>query len=136
MWIAVTTRDQSGRVLYQSGHLDANGDLLDQHSALAPNTDPDLTIFRQIMRDENGKEVLFFWQARSVENHLLAPLAEKTANYQINLPPNFTGEITLEVALRFRTLQPYFLRELGLGHLVAKVPIVDMAAVSSQIKIN
>lgn len=136
MWIAITARDQGGRVLYQSGQLDANGDLLDQHSALAPNTDPDLTIFRQIMRDENGKEVLFFWQARSVENHLLAALAEKTASYQIKLPANLSGEIMLDVVLRFRTLQPYFLRELGLGNLVAKVPIVDMAKVSSQIKIN
>jgi len=136
MWIAVSARDQSGRVFYQSGQLDANGDLLDHHSALAPNADPDLTIFHQILRDENGKEVLFFWQARSVENNLLAPLAEKTVNYKIKLPPNLAGEITLEVALRFRTLQPYFLRELGLGNLVAKVPIVDMAQVTSQIKIN
>jgi len=136
MWIAVIARDQSGRVFYQSGQLDANGDLLDQHSLLAPNTDLDLTIFRQIMRDENGKEVLFFWQARSVENHLLAPLAEKTAQYKIKVPPNLTGEITLEVALRFRTLQPYFLRELGLGNLVGKVPIVDMASVTKQIDLK
>jgi len=135
MWIAVAARDQSGRVFYQSGQLDANGDLLDHHSTLAPNADPDLTIFRQIMRDENGKEVLFFWQARSVENHLLAPLAEKTTSYKIKLPANLTGEITLEVALRFRTLQPYFLRELGLGNLVAKVPIVDMARMTKRISL-
>jgi len=136
MWIAVTARDQSGRVFYQSGQLDANGDLLDHHSALTPNADPDLTIFRQTMRDENGKEVLFFWQARSVENNLLAALAEKTAPYKIKLPANLAGEITLDVTLRFRTLQPYFLRELGLGNLVAKVPIVDMEKVAAQIKIN
>jgi hypothetical protein len=126
MWIAVRARDQNGRVLYQSGQLDANGDLRDHHSTLNPNADPDLTIFRQTMRDGNGKEVLFFWQAQTVENNLIPPLAERTANYDIKLPANISGEVTLDVTLRFRTLQPYFLRELGLGELVAKVPIVDM----------
>jgi len=136
MWIAVIVRDQNGRMIYQSGGLDANGDLMDQHSALNPNADPNLTIFRQIMRDENGKEVLFFWQAKAVENNLIPPLAERTANYQIQLPPNLAGEISLEITLRFRTLPPYFLRELGLSDLVANVPIVDMEKILKQIKIN
>jgi len=136
MWLAVTARDQNGSVLYQSGQLDANGDLMDHHSALNPNADPDLTIFRQIMRDENGKEVLFFWQAKTVENNLIPLFGEKTANYHIKLPANLAGAITLEVALRFRTLPPYFLRELGLGELVAKVPVVDMARITKHIMIR
>jgi nitrate/TMAO reductase-like tetraheme cytochrome c subunit len=136
MWVSLVARDQAGRSLYQSGQLDINGDLMDHHSALQPNADPDLTVFRQIMRDENGKEVLFFWQAGTVENNLIPPFATKTANYNIALPPNLSGEITLEAALRFRTLQPYFLRELGLDDLVPKVPIVDMAKATKQIKID
>jgi hypothetical protein len=136
MWIAVSARDQNGRVLYQSGQLDANGDLMDHHSALDPNADADLTIFRQVMRDGNGKEVLFFWQAQTVENNLIPPLAERTANYEIKLPANLSGEITLAVTLRFRALQPYFLRALGLGELVPKVPIVDMARVTKQVHVR
>jgi hypothetical protein len=88
------------------------------------------------MRDESGKEVLFFWQAKTVENNLIPLFSEKTATYQIKLPANLTGAITLEVVLRFRTLPPYFLRELGLGELVAKVPVVDMAKVTKRILIN
>jgi len=135
MWIAVVARDQIGRAFYQSGQLDANGDLMDRHSALNPNADANLTIFRQTMRDESGKEVLFFWQAKTVENNLIPPLAERAANYAITLPPNISSEITLEVTLRFRALPPYFLRELGLGDLAGKVPLVDMAQVTKQIKI-
>jgi hypothetical protein len=52
------------------------------------------------------------------------------------LPQNLSGEISLEVTLWFRTLTPYFLRELGLGNLVAKVPIVDMATATKRISIN
>ncbi|MDZ7362517.1 MAG: cytochrome c family protein [candidate division KSB1 bacterium] len=136
MWLAVTARDQNGRLLYQSGQLDANGDLLDHHSVLAPSADADLTIFRQIMRDESGREVLFFWQAKTVTNNLIPPFGEKSATYKIPLPAVLSGEITLEVILRFRSLQPYFLRELGLADLVARVPIVDMAKATQRIAIN
>ncbi|MGH7455875.1 MAG: hypothetical protein ACRENG_31250 [bacterium] len=52
------------------------------------------------------------------------------------LPQNLSGEINLEITLRFRALPPYFLRDLGLGDLVAKVPIVDMAKVTKRISVN
>lgn len=136
MWIAITAREQRGGVIYQSGQLDANGDLMDHHSALHPNGDADLAVFRQIMRDENGNEVLFFWEAKSVENNLIPAFASSTAEYEIPIAANLVGEITLEVTLRFRSLPPYFLRELGLGELVAKVPIVDMARIVKQVRIN
>jgi hypothetical protein len=109
---------------------------MDHHSVLNPNADPDLTIFRQLMYNETGKEVLFFWQAKTVENNLIQPFGSKTASYKFVLPQNLSGEISLEVTLRFRTLPPHFLRELGLGDLVAKVPIVDMAKVVKRISIN
>ncbi len=136
MWIAIVARDQGGRVLYQSGQLDANGDLMDHHSVLIPNADPDLTIFRQLMYDEAGKEVLFFWQTKTVVNNLIPAFGSKTASYKLVLPQNLSGEINLEVTLRFRALPPYFLRELGLGDLVAKVPIWDMAKMTKRININ
>ncbi len=136
MWIAVVARDQSGQILYQSGQLDANGDLMDHHSALNPKADAALTVFRQLMYDAAGKEVLFFWQAKTVENNLIPTFGSKTASYKFVLPQNLSGEINLEVTLRFRTLPPYFLRELGLGDLVAKVPIVDMAKTTKRMSIN
>jgi hypothetical protein len=136
MWIALVVRDQSGRIIYQSGQLDANGDLLDRHSELNPNGDPDLVVFRQILRDANGKEVLFFWEAQSIENNLIPAFASNTAGYEIPISPGLSGEISIDITLRFRTLPPYFLRELGLGELVAKVPIVDMAHFTRRIRIE
>lgn len=127
MWIAVVARDAGGRVLYQSGQLDANGDLMDHHSALHPHADRELALFRQIMYDGNGKEVLFFWQAKRVQNDMIPFLESREARYRIAVPADFSGKIFLQVILRFRSLPPYFLRELNLADLVAKVPIVDMA---------
>lgn len=136
MWVAVVARDDGGRVLYQSGQLDANGDLMDQHSALNPNADPDLAIFRQTLLDENDKEVLFFWQAKKVENHMIPFLEIREARYRIPVPADFSGTILLEVKLRFRSLPPYFLRELNLGHLADKVPVVDMAQVEAVVSVQ
>jgi hypothetical protein len=136
MWITVVARDAGGRVLYQSGQLDANGDLMDQHSALQPNADPDLVIFRQILRDENGKEVLFFWQAKKVENNQIPLFSSRQASYRIPIPLDITGAVSLEATLRFRSLPPYFLRELKLDALVAKVPIVDMAQAQGKVEVS
>lgn len=136
MWIALRARDQNNNVLYESGQLDANSDLMDHHSELNPNADRDLTIFRQRMFGVDGNEVLFFFEAKTVENNMIPFLATKTATYKIPVPVNLSGTLSLEVALKFRSLPPYFLRELGLGDLVAKVPIVDMAQESRQISIT
>ncbi|MDZ7268346.1 MAG: cytochrome c family protein [candidate division KSB1 bacterium] len=129
MWIAIRARDDNGNLLYQSGQLDANGDLMDQHSELNRNADADLTVFRQTLRGPEGGEVLFFFEASRVENNLIPFLATRTAGYRIPLAGSLRGAVHLEVRLRFRSLPPYFLRALGLGDLVAKVPIVDMAVV-------
>jgi hypothetical protein len=109
---------------------------MDRHSSINPNADPALTVFQQAMFGEDGKDVLFFWQAKTVENNLIPAFGSRTAYYQFILPAILSGEITLEVALRLRALPPYFLRELGLGELVAKVPIVDMAKTVSRITVN
>lgn len=135
MWIAISAADQNGNLLYQSGALDANGDLRDQHSELDRNTDADLTVFRQTLRGIDGSEVLFFFEAKTVENNMIPFLATRTAGYRIAIPAGLRGAINLEVRLRFRSLPPYFLRALGLGDLVAKVPIVDMATEQRQIPI-
>ncbi|MGH7491005.1 MAG: multiheme c-type cytochrome [bacterium] len=136
MWIAVVARDAGGRVLYQSGQIDANGDLMDQHSVLNPNADPDLVIFRQTLRDENGKEVLFFWQAKKVENNQIPLFSSQQAIYRIPVPREVTGPVSLEAKLRFRSLPPYFLRELKLGDLAAKIPTIDMAQAQGTIAVD
>ncbi|NUO79576.1 hypothetical protein HUU05_05835 [candidate division KSB1 bacterium] len=136
MWIALEARAADGSLLYQTGQLDANGDLMDGHSVLQPNADRDLVVFRQKLFDETGKEVLFFFQAKTVENNLIPLFSLKTASYKIAVPAATVGPISLDVQLRFRSLPPYFLRELNLGELVAKVPIVNMEEAKVQIGVT
>ncbi len=135
MWIAISAADQDGNRFYQSGALDANGDLMDPHSELNRNADADLMVFRQNLRGVDGREVLFFFEAKTVVNNMIPFLATRTASYRIPVPAALRDNIRLEVRLRFRSLPPYFLRALGLGDLVAKVPIVDMATEQRQIPI-
>lgn len=136
MWIAIQARDVNGNLIYQSGQLDANGDLMDQHSALNPNADRDLVVYRQKLFDANGKEVLYFFQAKTVENNLIPLFSSKSGNYQIPVPVAARGPITLEVKLRFRSLPPYFLRDLNMSELIAKVPIVNMEEASVQVQVT
>src|SRR4029453_12508786 len=44
MWIEITAT-AGAETLYRSGQLDANQDLLDEHSEISPNGDPDLFLF-------------------------------------------------------------------------------------------
>ncbi len=127
MWLAVTVIDQAtGMIIYQSGHLDANGDLMNRHSELNPNADFDLVLFNQLMVGENGQDVFFSWQAYSERTQTLPPLATVSPAYSIFVPPGIEGPLHIEVRLRFRSFPPFILRKLNLHDLARNIPIIDM----------
>ncbi len=131
LWIEVLVHDAERVLRFESGTVDTQGDLRDDdpHHTVAPGTDPQLTVWRQILFGDAGP-VEFPWQAKRVENHLIEPGATDTATYDFGaLPP---GEYTVQVRLLFRTFPPYFLRALerdaALDPAVkTRVPTVEMA---------
>jgi hypothetical protein len=125
LWLEVTVHDASNAVAYQTGMLDANGDLMDgipEHS-VTPNGDPDLWWFGSIIfavaADTHQMQIVTFpHQATGITPHLIDPLT--TATHTFNFPTLASGSYSVTVRLLYRTLQPYFLRALT-ASLVAPI---------------
>ncbi len=135
MWIAVTVADAGGRILYQSGHLDANGDLYDRHSTIAPNSDFDLVVFRQEFVTAEGRDAFFSWEAAAERTVTLPPRATTAESYFPFVPADAQSPLSVEVKLRFRSFPPFLLRLLKLDDLSRKIPIVDMAEWQGQVRV-
>ena len=78
MWLEVTVSDEAN-ILYQSGHLDANGDLMDEHSELNPNGDPGLALFQSALF-KNGQRSNVF-EADSIRIGSIASFKSKDLNF-------------------------------------------------------
>lgn len=117
MWLEVTLKDAGGTVRYQTGMLDANGDLMDgiaEHS-VTPMGDPDLWWFGAIIfnvaADTHQKQIVVYpHRATGITTQLIDPLASATRTFQF--PTLASGSYTLDVRLLFRIFQPYFMRAL------------------------
>jgi hypothetical protein len=126
MWIEVTVLDARGGALFRSGHLDANGDLMEHHSALEPEGDAQLVIFRDTHLDDDGNEVPF-WRSSQLDEHSLRPLEVRESIYHIPIPAALEqSAIRIRVRLLHRSFPPYGLRKLGLAHLARELPIWEM----------
>ena len=125
MWIEVTVVEKGGSVIFRSGHLDGRGDLQDAHGE-NPSSDPFLVTFSDRFLDERGAEVPFIFMASSVDERSLKPLEERNAAYRVPvaLPPG--ASLEARVRLLFRPFPPYALRDLGVEHLAAELPIWEM----------
>jgi hypothetical protein len=140
-WIELLVKDPAGNLVFESGTLDANGDLrvADPHRTIAPGTDPQLTLYTQHMFFDPSLEtppgvsprilVDFLWQANSHESKLLVAGAGDTRSYDLSALAS--GSYVAEARLRFRSFPPHMLRRLereaGLDpNVKTRVPIVDM----------
>ena len=78
------------------------------------------------MYDANGAPTGRAWEAASIdETGLLAYMESRTASYTVNVPTGTTGLLTVELALRFRSLAPAGVRDLGLERILP-IEIFDM----------
>jgi hypothetical protein len=121
MWVELTvTHDQD--TAYRSGHLDANGDLMDRHSALQPNADRDLLLFSGYLF-KNGRETSVF-EVDSVVNTSLKPFEARTGRYRFRVP--YAGIWQVRARLLFRPFGPYLFRSLGAEQYLSELPIFEM----------
>jgi hypothetical protein len=133
VWVHLTVVDNTGTLLYESGMLDSNGDLMDRvpgHSQ-TPYDDPDLLAFGQFLFASDGTtHVNFPWEAHHYDENLIGP--GQTAWREYILPSSVRGKpITATATLRYRTFPPFLLRQLvEEGYLnpneLEEVPIIDM----------
>lgn len=124
MWIEARVTDATGKVVFETGMLDANGDLMDgfpEHT-LKPAGDPALWWFGSLVTlttvDQPKKLVSFPHQSTEIEERLLRPM--ETAKRTFALPTLVPGSYSARIRLLFRPLQPFFFRELE-KHFVVKL---------------
>jgi hypothetical protein len=131
MWVEVTI-SRGAVVAYRSGHLDANGDLLDRHSELQPNGDRALMLFGGYLF-KNGLESNVF-EFDSMVNTSLPPFASRTGIYRFTV--GSAGQWNVRVRLLFRPFGPYLFRAVGAQQYVPSIPTFEMATFETVIGVN
>ncbi len=126
-WLEMRAVDAHGKVLYETGTLDANGDLRDRWSALAPYADADLVSFSSGFIDPVGQPTLFPWLAAEHHRNQLRPGEQRTYSLFVPVPKDVAAPIQLTARLRLRTYPPFLLKVLGLDALLPDVILADLA---------
>ncbi|HLU49194.1 MAG TPA: multiheme c-type cytochrome, partial [Planctomycetota bacterium] len=124
MWLEVTVETPRGETIFRSGHLGADGELHDGHGSGPADVDPQLAMFTDRFLDAEGREVPFMWQAHSLDERTIPPLATRTSRYVFDLPADLEAS-SLEVRARllFRAFPPHQLVRLDLEEIRERFPI-------------
>ena len=139
LWVEVIATD-GDEVVFQSGDLDAFGDLRDHLSweVIAGDRplDDQLTNFQSLNLLRVGDvatatpevfETVFPFDADFIVRRSLAPLEQRTLSYRL---PSLSDSAEIQIRLRYRNLPPYVLRALQLDELVERLRIFDIDSVS------
>lgn len=134
-WLELIAEDAEGNRLYETGLLDANGDLKDFWSELEQFDDDDLISFHTRLVDPDGNPTIF---SHIADEHLfetLSPLYDRTFTLFIPTKADTVGPIHISARLRFRQYGPYLLRQLGLGEYANddRLPIFDIDSTEVQV---
>ncbi len=125
-WLAVEVRDSLGTLIYQTGQLDAAGDLYDDLHPQA-SEDPDLVLFSARLLDAQGEPTLFTWEASELRRGSLAPEESRDHELVALLPPSAVPPLTIRARVRARAFAPRLLEALGLPDLVPQLRILDVS---------
>lgn len=110
LWVEVLVTDATGRQLYETGTLDANGDLRDHWSALDPYGDDDLITLHSDLIDEAGQRTRLTHEAAEHRTRALQPLHERTWTLFVPVPDDAVGPLDVTARLRFRPYGPHVFR--------------------------
>jgi hypothetical protein len=122
MWLEVTVTNGLD-TLYKSGYFDANGDLMDEHSVLNPNGDPDLVLFQSALYKGSAPANVF--TADSIRIGSIRAFESKSNQYLIPLSTISGNSVKVRIRLRFRTFPPYAIRD-GAAEFIDKIPVFEM----------
>ncbi len=138
VWVHLRVTDQAGDLLFESGMLDANGDLMDgvEGHSLTPGGDPDLLFFGQFIYGQDGAHVTFPWQAHTYTDNLLGPGQRKWRDYTIAGDALLGQTVRVTASLNYRTFPPFLIRTLVDDGLIGPdelepVPIIEMERVET-----
>jgi hypothetical protein len=136
LWLAVTVTDADGNVIYQTGHLDDDGDLRNYWSAADPYGDDDLVEFSSRFVDEQGNPTVFPWKAAEHISGSLPPLYARTVTLFVPTEADTPGPLTIDARLRYREFAPFLLRAIGLPELVERLEITDIGEAIEMVEVE
>ena len=123
MWLELRVKDDRGRTLHESGRLDGQG-----------NLEPDTIVYRTDVYDKAGKRTTRFWNTASKGRDHRVP-ARGSITEKIDLGELSAGQLSVEVLLRYRSVTPAGLQEVGAPRNLVKIPTITMATASRTIKL-
>lgn len=135
-WLALTARDANGTIIYETGMLDSNGDVMDFYSEDSPYGDPDLVTYDSGFVDDRGMPTLFPWKASEHFSSTIGPLLSRTNTLFVPTSSTTPGPIQVGAQLKFRTYRPHLLRALGLDELVERVEIFEIATTTVAVDVT
>lgn len=125
MWLDITAKDADGKVLYQSGKIDAKGDLAEGSK-----------LFGAEAVDVAGHHTVLPWEiVRFNRNHTIPPKGYEDVEYSFVVPSGARGPVSFEATLRYRSY-PQAVANLLLGDKAPVLPVVDMAGASGSIPVK
>jgi len=120
MWTEVLVVDAAGTLVYHSGYLEENGDLV------AAEDDPDRVSFTSVIFDEDGEANPLPWNIFTIDETPMLQFGEtRRSSYAIPVGSGLEGPLTLTVAIRFRPMVPQLLRDIDLEELLP-IEIFDL----------
>jgi tetratricopeptide (TPR) repeat protein len=102
IWLEVEAKDATGRVVFWSGRVEEDG---------RGPVDPGAHFYRSYQLDGDGNSInkRNAWQARSVLYvHQIPPGAADVTHYNLRLPPNAKGPVTVTAKLNYRKFAHYY----------------------------
>lgn len=116
MWLHLVVKDSSGKIIFESGKLDANGNLPD-----------DARIFNTVYADKNGKPTEKVWEAvKILKDHRVPPKGSLTESFEFELPANTQKPLTITVELLYRSAPQHIVDKLMKDK--PKVPVILMTS--------
>jgi nitrate/TMAO reductase-like tetraheme cytochrome c subunit len=140
LWLHVWATNRSGDVLWETGDLDAEGNLRDIHShqVIQGEVEQDMELVNlqsknvyivrhhidngslQSSEDRFETSAIFPFDAQSIVRYSLEPLEVREVRWEVD---NLDDGATIHVELRYRSLPPYVLQALRLEELMDRVEI-------------
>jgi len=91
LWLEITLKNSTGKVIFSSGKLKADGDLTE-----------DARLFRKVFGDKDGLPVgLLFWKYEKLLSDTRIPAGERRVE-TYNIPNNLSYPLSITVQLNFR----------------------------------
>ncbi|MCF6159113.1 MAG: cytochrome c family protein [wastewater metagenome] len=124
MWLDVSVTDADGKTIYRSGNVDEKGTI-----------DPNATIYHTVFGNEKGEPTIHVWSATHViSDNRIPPKGKKEERFVCLIPNTTKSPLTIHVVLRYRSA-PQDVIDMLLGEKSQKLPIIDMAEVSSEVNL-